>query len=160
MTQTKRTRAHRLAQCPLRHRFLKFGMVGASGVVVNLSVLYCSQEYLFHFIQLVDMRLNVSLAAAIFFATVNNFYWNRAWTWLDRKHLHAHRSRLMQFFQYATACWVGIVLQIVFTKLLVVYVYYLIANAIAIVLASVFNYVVNDLWTFRHHEVPTTKIDD
>jgi dolichol-phosphate mannosyltransferase len=156
----QRLYAHPLAQWVLRHRFLKFGTVGASGTLVNLGVLYLAQEYLLRFIEPANMRLNASLVMAIFFATVNNFLWNRAWTWRDRKYHHQHRSRLAQFGQYAMACWLGIALQIVFTKLLVVYFHYLIANAFAIILASVFNFVVNDLWTFRHRKAPVAKADD
>lgn len=130
---------------------MKFGTVGASGVVVNLVVLYLCQEYLFVAIRTSDMRLNISLAVAIFFATVNNFFWNRAWTWSDRKH-HPDKHLLLHFGQYALACWVGIVLQVILTKLFVIYLYYLIANALAIVLASVFNFLVNNFWTFRSHK--------
>jgi putative flippase GtrA len=139
----------RLTAWLLKQRFLKFGTVGASGTVVNLGVLYLAQEFFFSAIASPAMRLNVSLAMAIFCATANNFLWNRAWTWRDRQHLQA-KSMLAQFAQYALACWVGIALQVVFTKLLVVYFHYLIANVLAIVLASVFNFAVNDLWTFRH----------
>jgi dolichol-phosphate mannosyltransferase len=57
---------------------------------------------------------------------------------------------LAQFGQYALACWVGIVLQLVLTKLLVSYLHYLVANLIAIVCASACNFFVNDVWTFRH----------
>jgi len=32
------------------------------------------------------------------------------------------------------------------------HIYYLIANAAAIVLASVFNFLVNNFWTFRSHK--------
>lgn len=160
MSLIERLYAQPGVQWLLRHRFLKFGTVGASGTFVNLGVLYVAQEYLFSFIEPAGMRLNVSLVVAIFFATVNNFLWNRAWTWRDRKHLHRHRSRFAQFGQYAMACWVGIALQIVFTKLLVLYFHYLVANAVAIVLSSVFNFVVNDLWTFRHRKAPAAKADD
>ena len=134
-----------------KRRFMKFGTVGASGVVVNLAVLYVCQEFLFGAIQSASMRLNVSLAAAIFCATVNNFYWNRAWTWRDRQH-HPDKHLLLHFGQYALAVWVGIVLQVILTKLLVLHLHYLIANASAIVLASVFNFLVNNFWTFRHHK--------
>ena len=134
-----------------KRRFMKFGTVGASGVVVNLAVLYVCQEFLFGAIQSANMRLNVSLAAAIFCATVNNFYWNRAWTWRDRQH-HPDKHLLLHFGQYALAVWVGIVLQVILTKLLVLHLHYLIANASSIVLASVFNFLVNNFWTFRHHK--------
>ena len=136
----------------LRHRYIKFGTVGASGMVVNLSVLYLAQERLFTFIEPPSMRLNLSLAVAIFFATINNFTWNRIWTWADRKHHNAERSTVLQFAQYAVACWLGIALQVAFTKILALSLHYLIANLIAIVLASIFNFLVNDLWTFRRRK--------
>jgi dolichol-phosphate mannosyltransferase len=133
-----------------KKRFMKFGTVGASGVVVNLAVLFTGQEFLFKSIQGVDARLNVSLALAIFIATINNYYWNRAWTWRDRQS-NPEKHLLLHFGQYALACWVGIVLQFVLTKLLAPHLYYLIANASAIVFASLFNFLVNNFWTFRHH---------
>lgn len=144
--------AHPLPAWFFRKRFIRFGTVGASGVVVNLGVLYLSQEFLFVAISSPDMRLNVSLAMAIFCATANNFYWNRRWTWSDRKHHHRDKHLILHFGQYALACWVGIVVQVILTKLFVVFMYYLIANALAIVLASVFNFLVNNFWTFRSHK--------
>lgn len=144
--------AHPLPAWFFKRRFIRFGTVGASGVAVNLGVLYVSQEFLFVAIGSPDMRLNVSLAAAIFCATVNNFYWNRRWTWSDRKHHHRDKHLILHFGQYALACWVGIVVQVILTKLFVVFMHYLIANALAIVLASVFNFLVNNFWTFRSHK--------
>lgn len=131
----------------LSRRFLKFGTVGASGTVVNLSILYLAQEYVFDSITPPELRLNLSLALAIFCATLNNFMWNRRWTWVDRKH-HYDKPWLAQFGQYTLACWVSIALQAVFTNVLAPHFYYLVANLIAIALTSVLNYVVNDVWTF------------
>ncbi|MBI5436918.1 MAG: GtrA family protein [Nitrosomonadales bacterium] len=128
-------------------RFLKFGTVGASGTVVNLGLLYFAQEHIFTAVQQPAMRLNLSLALAIFFATLNNFFWNRLWTWADRKH-HYHRPMLTQFGQYTLACWLSIVLQAIFTNALAPHFYYLNANLIAVVLTSVLNFVLNDIWTF------------
>jgi len=128
-------------------RFLKFGTVGASGTVVNLGLLYYAQEHIFNAVQPPEMRLNLSLALAIFFATINNFFWNRLWTWADRKH-HYDRPMLTQFGQYTLACWLSIALQAVFTNMLAPHFYYLIANLIAIGLTSVLNFVLNDIWTF------------
>lgn len=130
-------------------RFFKFAVVGATGTLVNLVVLYFAQEFAFRAIVSPSTRLNYSLGLAILVATINNFAWNRVWTWHDRSRKRG-RSVFSQFGQYALACWVGIALQFVLTKLLVVYLAYLIANLIAIVLASGFNFAVNDLWTFRH----------
>ena len=144
---------HPLAQRVLKWRFLKFGTVGASGTFVNLGGLYLAQEFLFLAIEPREFRLNFSLALAIFVATVNNFAWNRIWTWKDRQRDQG-KSVIAQFGQYAVACWVGILLQVVITKVLVLYLHYLMANLIAIVFAGVFNFVVNDFWTFRHHRPP------
>lgn len=132
-------------------RFLKFGTVGASGIVINQGVLYVAQEYIFHVSHVqgeVDwLRLNLSLGMAIFFATLNNFFWNRLWTWADRKQ-HYERPMLTQFGQYTLSCGLSIVLQVAFTNLLAPHIYYLIANLIAIVFTSVLNFLLNDLWTF------------
>jgi dolichol-phosphate mannosyltransferase len=130
-----------------RPRFIKFGIVGASGVVVNLAVLYVGQEYLFTEVAQQTLRLNLSLALAIFVATISNFFWNRRWTWLDRKQ---HRSVpvLIQFGQYSFACWVGIAVQFGLTNLFALFLHYMLANLIAVVIASLFNFVANDFWTF------------
>ncbi len=72
-------------------RYVKFGLVGASGTVVNMVVLYGAQEFLFAAIADPRQRLYASLALAIGIATVNNFTWNRLWTWSDRvKAAHDH----------------------------------------------------------------------
>ncbi len=128
-------------------RFLKFGTVGASGTVVNLGVLYLAQEYIFATVQQPEIKLNLSLLLAIFLATLNNFFWNRLWTWADRK-VHHHRPLPAQFGQYLLACWLSIALQVVFTNLLAPHFYYQFANLIAIALTSVLNFVLNDIWTF------------
>ena len=155
MAVFERLMAHPRVARMLKFRFLKFGTVGASGTFVNLGVLYIGQEFVFRAIAQPEMRLNFSLAGAILVATINNFTWNRIWTWQDRPR-NQGGSVLVQFGQYALACWVGILLQVVFTKILVVYLHYLVANLIAIVFASVFNFIVNDLWTFRHR--PTDDV--
>ena len=135
----------------LRHiltwRFIKFGTVGASGTAINLGILYLAQEHLFAAIQQPEVRLNLSLALAIFLATINNFFWNRMWTWADRKQ-HYDRPILTQFGQYTLACWLSILLQAVFMNMLFPHFHYLVANLIAIVLTSVLNFILNDIWTF------------
>ena len=139
-------------------RFLKFGTVGASGILVNQGVLYAAQEYIFHVRHAPEgvdwIGLNLSLALAIFFATLNNFFWNRLWTWADRKH-HYDKPWLTQFGQYVLACWLSIVLQMLLTNLLAPYFYIYIANLVAIVLTSVLNFVLNDIWTFGRMRLMT-----
>ena len=142
-------------------RYIKFGLVGASGTVVNMAILYLAQEYFFASIALPRNRLYASLALAIAVATINNFTWNRLWTWADRlRDAAAHATPgqapqtgvsvfVGQFGRYAVASWFGIALQYGLTLWLSHSLHYLLANVIAIVMASVSNFLANDRWTFR-----------
>jgi dolichol-phosphate mannosyltransferase len=130
------------------NRFVKFGVVGFSGTLVNLTVLYICQEFLLASLHPQTRRLSYSLAAAIFLATINNFLWNRFWTWADRKGRTKH-GFLVQMGQYFTASWLSIALQFAITKLAARYTHYMVANVMAIVLAAVVTYLLNDVWTFR-----------
>jgi len=131
-----------------RWRFVKFGMVGASGTVINVAVLYLAQEFLLLGIADFRTRLNFSIAMAITLATINNFYWNRRLTWRDRRH-QMHRSALILFFRYVMAAALAIVVQSLLTKWLSLHFHYLMANLLSIVLASVCSFVANDRMTFR-----------
>ena len=140
-----------------RYRFFKFGIVGASGTVVNLAVLYIGHEYVFSAMEAHYNKPYLSLILAISLATLNNFTWNRLWTWSDRvRTLEAAEARPVnlqilgkEFGQYATASAFGMALQYVLTMLLSDHTDYRIANLIAIVVVSVVNYLANDKWTFK-----------
>jgi putative flippase GtrA len=134
---------------PMAHwRFIKFGAVGASGTVVNIAVLYAAQEYLLRAIADFHSRLNYSIALAITVATISNFYWNRRLTWRDRRR-EIHHSALLLFFKYVMAAGLSIAVQSLLTKWLAQSMHYLLANVVAIALASVCNFLVNDRMTFR-----------
>jgi putative flippase GtrA len=147
-----------------RFRYIKFGIVGASGTIVNMLILFLGQEYLFQFIEDPRSRLYPALGLAIAIATLNNFTWNRLWTWADRiqaAKLHSKDHGLphpslkiwfTQLSQYAVASWFGIALQYSLTLWLAHSLHYLVANVIAIVIASVSNFLANDYWTFRRRK--------
>ena len=132
----------------VRQRFAKFGAVGFSGTLVNVAVLYIAQEYVYAGIGSGELRFNLSLATAIFIATLHNFIWNRAWTWGDRKS-SISKSIVVQFMQYCAACWLAIALQFVFTNFFKRYMYYVLANILAIGITAILNYLINHSWTFK-----------
>ena len=141
-----------------RYRYIKFGIVGASGTVVNLTMLHFGHEYIFNHIEASYQKPYISLAVTIALATLNNFTWNRLWTWSDRvKTLEQEENagrvslRLLvkEFGQYATASAFGSGLQYVLTLLLSSTMDYRLANVIAILAASVSNFLANDRWTFK-----------
>lgn len=142
-----------------RFRYIKFGLVGASGTVVNLVVLRLGHEYLFQSFEGPGGKPYASLALAIAVATLNNFTWNRLWTWADRireyeaanpgaQQTSSLRTLATQFGKYTTASWFGIALQYGLTIWLSHWMHYMLANVIAIVIASVSNFLANDRWTF------------
>lgn len=162
LPSTLRERLWRLIDWLHGFRYVRFGLVGASGTVVNLAVLYTAHEFLFSAIEPPGSKPYVSLALAIAVATANNFTWNRLWTWSDRLHATSAqhdegvslRRLLGQLGQYATASWLGIALQYGLTLWLSHFLHYLLANIIAIVIASISNFLANDRWTFRHRNKP------
>ena len=132
----------------MRWRFVKFGLVGGSGTVINIVVLYVAQEHLLKSIADFHTRLNYSISLAITVATISNFYWNRRLTWRDRTR-NTPQPALRLFAKYVMAAALSIVIQSLLTKWLALYLHYLFANLIAIVLSSVVNFVANDKLTFR-----------
>jgi len=134
-------------------RYVKFGVVGASGTVVNMAVLYLCHNYLFDGLEADLGKPYLSLAVAIAVATLNNFSWNRLWTWADRRadasSEQAPPGFLSQLFKYAIASWFGIGVQYVLTLWWSHFMHYLLANVLAIVVASVSNFLANDRWTFK-----------
>ncbi len=147
------------AQWLQKFRYFKFGVVGASGTVVNIAVLYLAKTYLFDGVEPEKLRLGISLALAIFIATLSNFTWNRLWTWADRRaalaiQMGAPKEPLpkrlaVQFGRYCMASWFGMAFQFGVTIWLSHYMQDWAANIISIVLASVINFLANDRWTFR-----------
>ena len=131
----------------LTHRFMKFGTVGFSGTIINITMLYINEEFIFQQIVSKETRLHLSLSGAIFVATLSNFLWNRRWTWDDRKGKAKH-GFFVQLGQYFLASGLAICIQYVFTILFARFTHYLVANIIAVVIAAVFTYLVNDVWTF------------
>lgn len=139
-----------------RWRYIRFATVGASGTVVNIGVLFVLQEWTLPLVVTdASLRLSMSLLLAIAVATVNNFAWNSLWTWADRladsptARLGWDRHTIKRFFKYTVSCWLGIVIQYGLTLFLSAYIYYLLANVLSILIASVSNYLTNDWWTFR-----------
>ena len=125
-------------------------------------MLHFGHEVLFAQLEADYNKPYFSLALAIDVATVNNFTWNRLWTWSDRvQQLEADeaprvslRTLGMEFSQYVTASAFGSGLQYVLTLLLSGSMDYRLANIVAILAASVSNFLANDRWTFRRKHRP------
>lgn len=129
-------------------RFIKFAIVGGSGVVVNMGVLWASKNYVF---DALPHQTAVAWAGflAIAISIVTNFLLNDAWTWGDRRQSGAAAffSRFLKYVLVASIA--GVVQWLVLTGLVHVGVHYLLANMVGIGAGIVINYCANNWWTFR-----------
>ena len=130
----------RLASDTFR-RFLRFAVVGLSGVVVDMSLLYFLSDP-----ASLGWGLTRSKLIAAEVAILNNFLWNDAWTFRDRAGRHAGWvARLRRFAKFQSICLAGLVMNAVLLNLLfnLLHVNRYVANAIAIAAVTGWNFWLN-----------------
>ena len=119
---------------------VKYYSVGASGVLVNLGILYALTDFAgFWYFASQVIAISVSISS--------NFLFNRFWTFRDS--IEDQRNSVM-YVKFLIVSLIGMGIQLGITYLLVenVAVYYMYAAAIGIAIAGGINYVVNRRWTF------------
>lgn len=123
------------------NRFLKFVLVGGSGVFVNMFTLYLLTEY-------AQIHYSISSLIAIELSILFNFLINNSWTWGDRN-ANPIGQRLISYHVAAgvTAFFGNWCVLLLLTE--VFDMHYMPANLIGIAVGSLFNFFANDLWTFR-----------
>ena len=124
-------------------RFLKFGLVGLSGVLVNEGLLWLLTENF-------GLYYLLSAAIAVETAIITNFILNDIWTFRDRR-TPGNKSLLGRGlkFNLVSLGGLGINIAILWTFTEVVGISYLIANLIGIAGATLWNFTINTLWTWR-----------
>lgn len=122
-------------------RFFRFCVVGASGVLVDMGLLFLLSDP-----NMLGWGLTRSKLLSAETAIVSNFLFNDAWTFGDIASLTpGARSRLRRFLGFNAVCLAGLVLNILLLNLLFNFGHlnrYL-ANAIAIVAVTGWNYWLN-----------------
>jgi dolichol-phosphate mannosyltransferase len=116
----------------------KFCAVGASGYVVNLSVFAICFE-------LLGLHHLVAATAAFAVAVMNNFWWNRHWTFSARAGRTSFQAA--RFFAVSVAAFL---LAAAVLELLVAVagVPELAAQATSLIVATPLNFVGNKMWSF------------
>ncbi len=144
----KGLRFHRKLEVPecLRQtgrRWVKFNLVGAIGIGVQLAVLAALRALGVHYL--------LATALAVEAAVIHNFVWHERFTWKDRASLGAAQAlgRLLRFNVTTGAVSIGG--NLLLMRLLVGYAHlnFLVANLITIALCSIFNFLVSDRVVFR-----------
>ncbi len=128
-------------------RFVKFCVVGLSGVVVNMF-------FLWFFTEILKLFYLLSSPLAIELSILNNFILNDFWTWRDRG-----KPGKMNYFkrmvQYHISVSVSAVIANIFLLWFlteVFHFYYLLSNLLGITVGTLLNYFINDRWTFRYQQ--------
>jgi putative flippase GtrA len=120
-------------------QLVKFCAVGASGYVVNLSVFAA-------FVGLLDAHHLVAATAAFVVAVLNNFWWNRRWTFRARGGHAGFQAARFFTVSIAAFLFAAAVLELLVS---VVGVAELPAQAISIIVATPLNFIGNKMWSFR-----------
>ncbi|MEZ4767041.1 MAG: GtrA family protein [Caldilineales bacterium] len=127
-------------------RFIKFAIVGAVGMVVDLSVLTFSKEVL-------GLPLTLAVALGFSLAVISNFTWNRFWTFPESR----ARPVASQLVQFTIINLIGLAINEVivlglhplFSAVLEDPFAYLAAKVIAIGVVLFWNYGANRIWTYK-----------
>jgi dolichol-phosphate mannosyltransferase len=124
-------------------RVFKFGIVGISGIVVNLCILFLLVEF---------FALNKDLASpiAIEISILNNFIWNDLWTFrsVEDQEVSRRWHRLVAFNIVSVG---GAVINFGIFLMLTSWfaIYYLVAQLIGILIAFIWNFLVNRRVTWK-----------
>ncbi len=121
--------------------FLKFAIVGGSGVIVNMGFFFILTRY---------ARLNIEYASpiAIEISILSNFLLNNVWTFRKRNTKVGLVSRVFRY--HLVTGLAGLVNYGVLLLLAKVFgVNDLIANLIGIIIGTFINFFLNSLWTWR-----------
>lgn len=133
-------------------RFLRFAVVGSSGVLVDMAVLYLLSDP-----RALGLGLTRSKLVAAELAIVNNFLWNDAWTFRD---LVAPGSggahRLRRFVKFNGICGAGLLLNVALLNFQfnLLHMNRYVANLVAIGAVTAWNYWLNLKLGWRDSATP------
>jgi dolichol-phosphate mannosyltransferase len=133
-------------------RFLKFCIVGLSGVGVNIGLLWLLTEFfgLFYLVSAV-----FSVEASI----ISNFILNELWTFRDRVTRRSARALLKRMVKFNLTCAVGAAINILvlaaLTELLGLY--YIVSALFGIGAATLWNYGMSITWTWSRVRSQRTR---
>jgi putative flippase GtrA len=120
-------------------QLIKFCAVGGSGYVVNLSVFALCVE-------VIGLHHRVGATAAFVVAVMNNFWWNRHWTFRAGQGHAGFQAARFFIVSVAAFLFAASVLELLVS---VAELPELPSQAIAIVAATPLNFIGNKMWSFR-----------
>ncbi|MBL1174436.1 glycosyltransferase [Pantanalinema sp. GBBB05] len=144
------TRLRQRFQFPLG-RFLRFGVVGLSGVLVDMVMLYLLSDP-----STLAWGLTRSKLIAAEVAIINNFIWNDRWTFGDiSRHQQSWHCRLKRLLKFHLICLAGLGLNVLLLNLFFngFGINRYVANLLAIAIVTLWNFWVNLKLSWRVTQV-------
>jgi dolichol-phosphate mannosyltransferase len=126
-------------------RFLRFGLVGFSGVFVDMGIFYGLRTIL-------GLALTRSAIFSSEIAIINNFLWNDLWTFGDiSRKQQGFRKRFRRFLKFNLVCLAGLILNVLIVNFLfnIVHVNEYVAKPIAIAMVTFLNFWLNSKLSWR-----------
>ncbi len=117
-------------------RFLRFGVVGFSGVFVDLGVFYLLRTIL-------GLGLTRSAILSSEVAIINNFLWNDLWTFGDiSRRQKGKRQQFRRFLKFNVVCLSGLILNVLIVNFLfnILGINEYIAKLVAIAVVTLWNF--------------------
>lgn len=127
-------------------RPLKFGTVGASGVAINMGLLYGLTEF-------AGLFYLISAGIAVETSIIWNYFWNEVWTFseIGEESMEKFFERLGKF-NAVSLVGMGLNLTILYALTEFADLHYLISNLFAIIAVFVWNYLGNLKWTWKDNQ--------
>jgi dolichol-phosphate mannosyltransferase len=132
-------------------RFIKFSLVGLTGVIVDMGFLYLLSNNIGP-----ELPLTRSKIIAAELAVINNFFWNDYWTFGDISlRQPGKRQKLKRLIKFNLICLAGLVLNVLFLNIFVSIFDYnrYIANLLSIALVTLWNFWFNLKLSWRVTEI-------
>jgi dolichol-phosphate mannosyltransferase len=121
--------------------FLKFAIVGGSGVIVNMGCFFLLTRY-------AGLHIEYASPIAIEISILTNFFLNNIWTFRKRNTNVGLASRILRY--HLVTGLAGLVNYGILLLLAKVFgVNDLIANLVGIIIGTFINFFLNSLWTWR-----------
>jgi putative flippase GtrA len=128
-------------------RWSKFNLVGGIGIGVQFAALFALKSVF-------GLNYLLATALAVEAAVIHNFAWHQRFTWAERVESSWRRSLLRLLKFNLTSGAVSIIGNLALMKVMIAegHMNYLLANAIAIALCSMANFLVSDGWVFPEED--------
>jgi dolichol-phosphate mannosyltransferase len=126
-------------------RFLRFGVVGFSGVFVDMGVFYVLRTIL-------ELALTRSAIFSSEIAIINNFLWNDLWTFGDiSSKQKGTRKRFRRFLKFNLVCLAGLICNVLIVNFLfnILHVNEYLAKLMAIAMITFLNFWLNSKLSWR-----------